>query len=79
MNNKDSNPKESKMASTAAESLKERTGSIEWQIEQLQTRLQAHNKQAAQHPKNWGYVGNLDHVEAQLQELVDFLRAYANE
>ena len=40
---------------------------------------QAHGAQQAQRPSDWGYVGDLAHVEERLKEVVGFLRPVEEE
>lgn len=40
--------------------------------QQLQAKLASHSTKAAARPQDWGYAGDLGHVEARLQELVEF-------
>lgn len=48
--------------------------SIRSLIKQLEAKLDGHEKQASARPADWGYAGDLGHVEAQLKELVSFFR-----
>jgi hypothetical protein len=48
--------------------------SIRSLIKQLEAKLDNHEKQASAHPANWGFSGDLGHVEANLTELVEFFR-----
>lgn len=48
--------------------------SIRSLIKQLEAKLDNHEKQASAQPKNWGFAGDVGHVEAKLTELVEFFR-----
>jgi hypothetical protein len=41
-------------------------------VQQLQAHLASHASKAAATPCDWGYAGDLGHVEIKLQELVAF-------
>lgn len=42
-------------------------------IKQLESRLEPHGTKALAAPDNWGYVGDIAHIEHRLNELVGFL------
>jgi hypothetical protein len=48
--------------------------SIRRLLKQLEAKLDTHEKQASAHPKNWGFAGDVGHVEEKLSELVEFFR-----
>lgn len=43
-------------------------------IQQLEAKLDTHEKQASARPAEWGFSGDLGHVEAKLTELLEFFR-----
>jgi hypothetical protein len=60
---------------TAAQTqYKAHQGRIQALTQQLQAKLASHATKAATKPQDWGYAGDLGHVEARLQELVDFFQ-----
>jgi sugar phosphate isomerase/epimerase len=46
-------------------------------LAELDRLAEAHGAQQAQRPADWGYVGDLAHVEERLKEVVGFLRPEA--
>ena len=48
--------------------------SIRSLIKQLEAKLDAHEKRASAHPKDWGFAGDVGHVQEKLTELVEFFR-----
>ncbi|MDZ7920774.1 hypothetical protein [Rhodoferax sp.] len=60
--------------STAQTDYQARQARIEALGQQLQAKLASHDTKAAAQPGNWGFAGDLGHIEARLQELVDFIR-----
>lgn len=43
-------------------------------MQHITERLGAHQTQQRQQPRDWSYVGDLEHVAKLLDEIVDFLR-----
>lgn len=61
------------MMATARSEYEARQARIQSKVQQLQARLAQHSTKAATQPQNWGYAGDMGHVEARLQELLDFI------
>ena len=59
---------------TAQSEYQARQTRIQALVLQLQTTLASHSTMAASQPLNWGYAGDLGHVESRLQELVEFFQ-----
>jgi len=57
----------------AADAYESRQRRIKELIEQIGASLSSHEKRHLEDSKNWGLVGDLAHVEAQLQEVADFI------
>lgn len=51
----------------------ERVAEVEAKLELLKTKLKTHKEREAADPKNWGFNGDLAHVDQVLGELVSFL------
>lgn len=58
---------------TAKETYHQRLTSIQKSIEILKSKLTEHNKSFEKRPGNWGYVGDLGHIDENLKNLVKFL------
>ena len=48
--------------------------SIRSLIKQIEAHLDAHEKQSSAHPADWGYVGDVAHIDAKLKDLAECLR-----
>ncbi len=59
---------------TAQSEYQARQARIQALVVQLQSTLASHSTKAASQPLNWGYAGDLGHVESRLQELVQFFQ-----
>ncbi len=57
---------------TAATTYQIRRREIEAMIGFLQSQLDAHAREAAQHPRYWTYVGDLDQIRQNLKETLVF-------
>ena len=51
----------------------ERVAEVESKFEAIKARLKVHKEREATDPKNWGFNGDLAHVDAVLGEILDFL------
>lgn len=51
----------------------ERVAEVEAKLEALKAKLKVHKEREATDPKNWGFNGDLAHVDQVLGELVSFL------
>lgn len=58
---------------TAAETYAKNGGDIARLLDVLQMELDRHHEKAKADPRNWGLVGNLDHVRGDLINLVAFV------
>jgi len=59
---------------TAANTYRQRRQTVDALLEELRGKLDAHAKRAEADPKNWGYAGDLGHVEEVLRDLAAFTR-----
>lgn len=59
---------------TAAETYRQRRETVDALLGELRSKLDAHAKRAAAAPQNWGYPGDLGHVEEVLRDLAAFMR-----
>jgi len=59
---------------TAAETYRQRRETVDALLGELRGKLDAHAKRAAADSKNWGYPGDLGHVEEVLRDLAAFMR-----
>jgi len=64
---------------TAAATYQTRRREIEAMIAMLQADLNAHAKEAAQDPRNWGFAGDLELVRTNLKQTMVFLRGARDE
>ena len=48
---------------------------IDEHLSQIKKELEYHDRQAKDHPENWGYHGNLTHVLEQLVDIKNFLHS----
>ena len=60
---------------TADNQYKAHQASIRELMATLEARLAKHETKASADPSNWGYAGDLGHIETDLKELVRFLGA----
>jgi len=60
--------------STASEVYQEKHTAVLQLLGELGDLLVVHHRQQLQEPLDWGYVGDLAHVEERLKEVVGFLR-----
>lgn len=51
----------------------ERVAEVDTKLEAIKARLKVHKEREATDPKNWGFNGDLAHVDAVLGEILDFL------
>jgi len=58
----------------ASEVYQEKQTAVHRLLVELDKLAQAHRLQQALRPADWGYVGDLAHVEERLREVVGFLR-----
>jgi hypothetical protein len=65
--------KKTKMPSTAQDTYEEHRREIGVLLASIKAKLAEHGKAAAQRPGDWGYAGDLQHVEQQLREVDGFL------
>ena len=63
--------------SAADEVYQEKHTAVLQQLAQLGDLMVIHHRQQLQEPNDWGYVGDLAHVEERLKEVVGFLRPEA--
>lgn len=63
------------MHTTAAEAYKQTAASIDAMIARLQLARQAHARQAAASPRNWGYAGDAKALEENLQRALESMGA----
>jgi len=61
-------------ADTAKEAYEKRIGQITLLLKELKKKLREHNKKFKSNPLNWGYAGDMAHVQVKLQEIVSFLK-----
>jgi len=59
---------------TAEETYRQRRETVDALLSELRGKLDAHAKRAAADPKNWGYAGDLGHVEEVLRDLAAFMQ-----
>lgn len=59
---------------TAEENYQQRRETVDALLGELRGKLDVHAKRAAADPKNWGYAGDLGHVEEVLRDLAAFMR-----
>lgn len=59
---------------TAQTEYQARQARIQALMQQLQATLVCHSQQAATKPSDYGFLGDLGHVEMGLQQLVDFFQ-----
>jgi len=59
--------------SNAADAYRRRTHAIDALLEELRKKIDAHAQNAAADPADWGYAGDLGHVERALRDLVAFV------
>ena len=57
----------------ASETYKTRQKNIALLIAKIKAGLDAHGEEQSQHPRDWGYTGDLAAIEATLQDLSDRL------
>lgn len=62
------------VAADAKTTYKEKAKSVRQLIGRLEKALQKHDKEFAGDEKDWGYVGDIGHVESGLKDIVEFLR-----
>ena len=60
--------------SAADEVYSEKHTAVKGLLIKLDNLLDAHYQQQAKRPSDWGYVGDLAHVEERLKEVVGFLQ-----
>ena len=65
---------ETKRPTTAADAYQQRRQAVDALLEELRGKLDAHAQRAAADPANWGYAGDLGHVEEVLRDLAAFMR-----
>lgn len=65
---------ETKRPLTAADAYRQRGQAVEALLDELRGKLDAHAQRAAVDPSNWGYAGDLGHVEEVLRDLAAFMR-----
>ncbi len=65
---------ETKRPATAADAYRQRRQAVEAMLNELRGKLDAHAQRAAADPQNWGYAGDLGHVEEVLRDLAAFMR-----
>lgn len=65
---------ETKRPATAADEYRQRRQAVDALLEGLRDKLDAHAQRAAADPANWGYAGDLGHVEEVLRDLTAFMR-----
>ena len=75
-----SNTKETEMDTTKTTALKtshetylETQAEIDALLKKIKAGLTKHSRNEKQNPRNWGYVGDLQHIASELQEVSDFL------
>ena len=64
--------------SAADEVYQEKHAAVLQQLAQLGGLMVIHHRQQLQEPNDWGYVGDLAHVEERLKEVVGFLQPEAD-
>ncbi len=60
--------------SAANEVYEEKQTAVAQLLVELGSLAEAHWQQQAKRPSDWGYVGDLAHVEERLKEVIGFLR-----
>jgi hypothetical protein len=65
---------ETKRPAAAADAYRQRRHAVAALLEELRGKLDAHAQRAAAGPANWGYAGDLGHVEEVLRDLAAFMR-----
>lgn len=45
--------------------------SIRRMLKQIEDHLDAHEKRSSAHPADWGYVGDVSHIDAKLKDLTE--------
>lgn len=58
---------------TAHEAYLENLVACKRKLDELHRALAAHKREEAADPRNWGYAGDLGHVNEKLGEVLDFL------
>ena len=58
---------------TSHETYLETQAEIATLLKKIKAGLAEHNRREKQNPRNWGYVGDLQHIASELQEVSDFL------
>lgn len=58
----------------ANQTYNQKAQNIQTLIQQLQDKLAAHQQAQAKSPAHWTHVGDLGHIETELEELVKFIK-----
>lgn len=58
---------------TSHETYLETQAEIATLLKKIKLGMAEHSRREKQNPRNWGYVGDLQHIASQLQEASDFL------
>ncbi len=48
--------------------------SIRRLLKQIEAHLDAHEKKSSAHPADWGYVGDVAHIDTKLKDLAEVIR-----
>jgi len=65
---------ETKRPTTAADAYRQRRQAVDALLDELRKKIDIHAQRAAVDPSNWGYAGDLGHVEEVLRDLAAFMR-----
>ncbi len=65
---------ETKRPTTTADAYRQRRRSVNALLDELRKKIDAHAQRAAADPANWGYAGDLGHVEEVLRDLAAFMQ-----
>ena len=65
---------ETKRPTTAADEYRQRRQTVDALLDELRKKIDTHAQRAAADPSNWGYAGDLGHVEEVLRDLTAFMR-----
>ena len=65
---------ETKRPTTAADAYRQRRQAVAALLDELRKKIDAHAQRATADPANWGFAGDLGHVEEVLRDLTAFMR-----
>ena len=64
-----------KMAASADREYKNRSGRVHHLLKELEKAMKDHDARQKKEPSNWGFAGNLGHVESELGDVLRFIRS----